>query len=124
MLYTYWTPQLLEVCYDLLTWKYVECCCRPIPGREYVETYVKAYYLPEAQLESWIADHKVSFFVSRIYYFFNIIIITSNYVGCLQLLFFIIIIINIIIIVIITDCHYYCYCSIIIINIITIKLVV
>lgn len=31
---------------------------RPIPGREYVETYVKAYYLPEAQLESWIADHK------------------------------------------------------------------
>lgn len=31
---------------------------RPIPGREFVETYVKAYYLPETQLESWIADHK------------------------------------------------------------------
>ena len=33
---------------------------RPIPGREYVEQYIKAYYLPEAQLETWIREHKVS----------------------------------------------------------------
>jgi hypothetical protein len=31
---------------------------RPIPGREFVEVYIKAYYLPEAQLETWIHDHK------------------------------------------------------------------
>lgn len=31
----------------------------PIPFREFVESYVKAYYFPEAQLESWIKDHKV-----------------------------------------------------------------
>ncbi|KAK2140314.1 hypothetical protein LSH36_1395g00066 [Paralvinella palmiformis] len=31
---------------------------RPIPDREYVEAYVKAYYLPESQLESWIREHK------------------------------------------------------------------
>ncbi|XP_014777198.1 syndetin [Octopus bimaculoides] len=31
---------------------------RPIPEREYVETYIKAYYLPEAQLEIWLQDHK------------------------------------------------------------------
>ena len=34
--------------------------CRPIPGREFVEIYIKAYYLPETQLETWIYDHKVS----------------------------------------------------------------
>jgi len=33
---------------------------RPIPGREYVEHYVKAYYLPEVALESWIREHNVS----------------------------------------------------------------
>ena len=32
---------------------------RPIPGREYVEGYIKAFYLPEAQLESWLREHKV-----------------------------------------------------------------
>ncbi|KAK6190358.1 hypothetical protein SNE40_002246 [Patella caerulea] len=31
---------------------------KPIPEREFVETYIKAYYLPESQLESWIQDHK------------------------------------------------------------------
>jgi len=32
---------------------------RPIPDREYVEAYVKAYYLPATQLEVWLRDHKV-----------------------------------------------------------------
>ncbi|GFG36817.1 hypothetical protein Cfor_08649 [Coptotermes formosanus] len=30
---------------------------RPIPDREYVEHYIKAYYLPEAALEAWIQEH-------------------------------------------------------------------
>ncbi|XP_074658828.1 syndetin-like isoform X2 [Tubulanus polymorphus] len=31
---------------------------RPIPDREYVEAYIKAYYLPETQIESWVKEHK------------------------------------------------------------------
>ncbi|KAL3842010.1 hypothetical protein ACJMK2_020083 [Sinanodonta woodiana] len=31
---------------------------RPIPDREYVETYIKAYYFPENQLESWLQEHR------------------------------------------------------------------
>ncbi|KAL5006892.1 hypothetical protein ScPMuIL_015698 [Solemya velum] len=31
---------------------------KPIPEREYVEMYIKAYYLPESQLELWLQDHK------------------------------------------------------------------
>ncbi|ESO01150.1 hypothetical protein HELRODRAFT_82402, partial [Helobdella robusta] len=31
---------------------------RPIPGRDYVEGYIKAFYLPENQLETWIAERK------------------------------------------------------------------
>nr|XP_022907569.1 syndetin-like [Onthophagus taurus] len=30
---------------------------KPVPHREYVENYVKAYYLPENELEKWIKDH-------------------------------------------------------------------
>jgi len=33
---------------------------RPIPDREYVEHYIKAYYLPEATLEAWVQEHNVS----------------------------------------------------------------
>lgn len=31
---------------------------RPVPHKEYVENYVKAYYLPESELEKWIREHK------------------------------------------------------------------
>ncbi len=31
---------------------------RPIPGVDYVETYIKAYYLPESSLEQWVKDRK------------------------------------------------------------------
>ncbi|XP_015437348.1 PREDICTED: syndetin [Dufourea novaeangliae] len=31
---------------------------RPMPHREYVEIYIKAYYLPENSLEEWIKEHK------------------------------------------------------------------
>lgn len=40
---------------------------RPIPDKELVESYVKAYYLPEAQLEEWIKDHKVTYFQIKEY---------------------------------------------------------
>ncbi|XP_053983374.1 syndetin isoform X1 [Hylaeus volcanicus] len=33
-------------------------CLRPMPHREYVELYIKAYYLPENSLEEWIKEHK------------------------------------------------------------------
>jgi hypothetical protein len=33
---------------------------RPIPGRDFVEQYIKAYYLPDTALETWIRDHSVS----------------------------------------------------------------
>jgi len=34
-------------------------CCRPIPDREFVEGYIKAYYFPENQLEGWLPEHRV-----------------------------------------------------------------
>lgn len=33
---------------------------RPMPHKEYVENYVKAYYLPDVELEKWIREHNVS----------------------------------------------------------------
>lgn len=35
------------------------CSLRPIPHREFVENYIKGYYTPEDQLESWIKEHRV-----------------------------------------------------------------
>lgn len=32
---------------------------RPVPHKDYVENYVKAYYLPGPELEKWIKDHDV-----------------------------------------------------------------
>ena len=37
----------LEKLYDL----------RPIPDKDYVEVYIKAFYLPEQSFEKWIKDH-------------------------------------------------------------------
>lgn len=34
---------------------------RPIPNREFVDQYVKAYYLQENNLEEWIKEHKVCY---------------------------------------------------------------
>ncbi|KAF7285885.1 hypothetical protein GWI33_009363 [Rhynchophorus ferrugineus] len=31
---------------------------RPVPHKEYVENYVKAFYLPDSELEKWIREHK------------------------------------------------------------------
>lgn len=32
---------------------------RPMPHSEYVETYIKAYYIPENILEEWMKEHQV-----------------------------------------------------------------
>lgn len=34
---------------------------KPLPHKAYVETYIKAYYLPESCLESWVQQHPVSY---------------------------------------------------------------
>lgn len=47
---------------------------RPMPHREYVESYIKAYYLPENRLEKWIKEHKVI----EISYIDTIIFISLN----------------------------------------------
>lgn len=39
------------------------CALRPLPYREFVDTYVKAYYLTEPALETFIKEHKVNIFV-------------------------------------------------------------
>jgi len=31
----------------------------PLPHKELVEVYIKAYYLPETSLETWTRDHQV-----------------------------------------------------------------
>lgn len=32
---------------------------RPIPDKEFVETYIKAYYITENDMERWIKEHRV-----------------------------------------------------------------
>lgn len=32
---------------------------RPIPDKDYVETYIKAYYLPDSSIEKWVKEHSV-----------------------------------------------------------------
>ncbi|VDN92180.1 unnamed protein product [Brugia pahangi] len=43
----------------------------PIPHKAYVENYIKAYYLPESSMESWILQHRVS----NIYCFIKVFVI-------------------------------------------------
>jgi len=31
---------------------------KPLPGQELVTTYIKAYYLPETELEDWVSQHQ------------------------------------------------------------------
>lgn len=37
------------------------CPISPFPYSNLVEVYIKAYYLPETSLETWIRDHQVIF---------------------------------------------------------------
>mgnify|MGYP001050317609 CR=1 FL=1 len=33
---------------------------KPVPYQDFVSTYVKAYYIPELDLEDWVKEHSVS----------------------------------------------------------------
>ncbi len=35
------------------------CEIRPIPDKDYVEVFIKAFYLPDSSIEKWIRDHPV-----------------------------------------------------------------
>lgn len=35
--------------------------CRPLPNHGLVEDYIKAYYLSESDLESWLIQHTVCY---------------------------------------------------------------
>ena len=35
---------------------------KPLPYQDHVGNYVKAYYIPEADLEQWVKIHEVSIF--------------------------------------------------------------
>ncbi len=35
------------------------CEIRPIPEKDYVEVFIKAFYLPDSSIEKWIRDHPV-----------------------------------------------------------------
>lgn len=34
------------------------CDLKPVPDRDYVENYIKAFYLPDNSIEKWIKDHQ------------------------------------------------------------------
>ena len=50
------------------------CCIfyRPIPEKDFVEGYIKAYYLPESQLDVWLQDHKVFTVTGKILVFCHV----------------------------------------------------
>lgn len=33
---------------------------KPLPHKSFLENYVKAFYFPQEELNSWLADHKVT----------------------------------------------------------------
>ena len=39
---------------------------KPLPHQEYVAQYVKAYYIPESDLENWVKYHTVSMTMNTI----------------------------------------------------------
>ena len=42
---------------------------KPLPYQDHVVNYVKAYYIPEADLEQWVKIHEVFYFI-----FFHILL--------------------------------------------------
>ena len=36
---------------------------KPLPYQDHVVNYVKAYYIPEADLEQWVKIHEVFYFI-------------------------------------------------------------
>ena len=37
---------------------------KPLPHQDFVANYVKAFYIPEAELEQWVKQHPVSTFLN------------------------------------------------------------
>ncbi len=56
---------LMQLDFQQLIVKLEKICgseLRPIPNKDFVEAYIKAYYLPDSSIEQWIKDHPVSFY--------------------------------------------------------------
>ena len=53
MVLTHCAKSIFQECFSILS--------RPIPEKEFVEAYVKAFYLTEPDMERWIREHKVCF---------------------------------------------------------------
>jgi len=45
---------------------------RPIPDHDYVEVYIKAYYLTENDMEKWIQEHRVCDIVMTSYGYWEV----------------------------------------------------
>ena len=41
---------------------------KPLPHQDFVANYVKAFYIPEAELEQWVKQHSVSTFSKSVKY--------------------------------------------------------
>lgn len=53
---------------------------RPIPKKDFVDLYVKAYYLQENALEEWIKQHaEVSIIIAFVLVFFLIFLFSNLY---------------------------------------------
>lgn len=57
---------------------------RPMPHREYVELYIKAYYLPENSFEEWIKEHKVFTYKNITYIYIINVRYWQLFLLCLQ----------------------------------------
>jgi hypothetical protein len=53
---------LMQLDFQQLVVKLEKMCgseLRPLPHKDYVEAYIKAYYLPDSVIEKWIKEHPV-----------------------------------------------------------------
>uniref|UniRef100_A0A1I7WYB3 DUF2451 domain-containing protein n=1 Tax=Heterorhabditis bacteriophora TaxID=37862 RepID=A0A1I7WYB3_HETBA len=52
---------LMQLDFQHLLFKLTHICqILPVPHADYVDGFIKAYYLPESGLEQWISNHSVS----------------------------------------------------------------
>ena len=62
---------LMQLDFQQLVVKLEKTCgseLRPLPHKEYVEAYIKAYYLPDSVIEKWIKEHPVNIFGFILFY--------------------------------------------------------
>ena len=58
---------------------------RPIPDHDYVETYIKAYYLTESDMENWIQTHRVSILITTIWYCVHVLYVCVCFCVCMYM---------------------------------------